>query len=59
LRFEQLTNFINDTVQTAAHFGNGEPDFPKRLSKQKAEAVRKATAKIEAAKNRPELKQLK
>jgi hypothetical protein len=59
LRFEQLANFINDTVQSVAHFGNGDPDFPKRLSKQKAEAVRKATTKIEAAKNRPELTQLK
>lgn len=45
--------------ETAALFDQGEPDFPKKLTEQKAKAVRDAMAKIEAAQDRPELKRLK
>lgn len=45
--------------ETAAMFEQGEVDFPRRLSQQKAKAVREAIARIEAAQNHPELKQLK
>jgi hypothetical protein len=45
--------------ETAAIFDKGETDFPKRLSKQKAKAVREAIEKIEAAHDRPVLKRLK
>jgi hypothetical protein len=41
--------------ETMADFEDGEPDFPQHLSKQKAAAVRKTIAAIEAAKDRPEL----
>ena len=36
-------------TETAALFDKGEVDFPKKLSKQKADAVRKAIADIEAS----------
>jgi hypothetical protein len=45
--------------ETAALFEKGEPDFPKRLSEQKAQAVRAAIVRIEAAQERPELRRLK
>ncbi len=45
--------------ETAAIFDNGEPNFPKRLSEQKAKAVREAIQKIEAAQDRPGMKRLK
>jgi hypothetical protein len=45
--------------ETAAMFDQGETNFPKRLSKQKAKDVWKAIEKIEANKERPELKRLK
>ena len=45
--------------ETAALFEKGEPDFPKRLSEQKAQAVRAAIARIESAQERPELRRLK
>ncbi len=45
--------------ETAAMFDQGETNFPKSLSKQKAKAVREAIEKIEAAQDRPELRRLK
>lgn len=45
--------------ETAASFEKGEKDFPRKLSKQKASAVRKAIEQIEAAVNRPSLKRIK
>ena len=45
--------------ESAALFEKGEPDFPKRLSEQKAQAMRAAIARIEAAQERPELRRLK
>ena len=44
--------------ETAALFEKGEIDLPKKLSKQKAEAVRRAIANIEAAQDRPDLQRL-
>jgi Family of unknown function (DUF6288)/HEAT repeats len=41
--------------ETAAIFDAGEPDFPKRLSEQKAVALREAIAKIEASQEKPKL----
>ncbi|MGL4552014.1 MAG: DUF6288 domain-containing protein [Gemmataceae bacterium] len=41
--------------EAADYFEKREPDFPKKLSLQKATAVRAAIAKIEAATDRPEL----
>jgi hypothetical protein len=44
--------------EIADEFGGGEPDFPRRLSEQKAAAVREAIASIEASEERPELTRL-
>ncbi len=44
--------------QTATSFDQGETDFPRKLSKQKASAVRKAIEQIEAAVDRPSLKRI-
>ena len=44
--------------EAADYFENREPDFPRRLSRQKAVAVRETIAKIEAATERPELKRI-
>lgn len=44
--------------ETASLFEQGEPDFPKRLSEQKARAVRQQIEKIEAAMESPELRSL-
>ena len=44
--------------ETAALFEQGEKDFPKRLSEQKAQAVRAAIARIESAQERPDLRRL-
>jgi len=44
--------------ETAAMFDQGEIDFPKRLSEQKAQAVKDAIEKIESSKEQPELKPL-
>jgi hypothetical protein len=41
------------------YFENREPDFPKKLSLQKAAAVKEAITKIEAATDEPELKRMK
>jgi hypothetical protein len=43
----------------AADFADGEPDFPKKLSEQKAAAVRAAIEKIKASTERPELKRIR
>lgn len=45
--------------ETASLFEQGEPDFPKRLSEQKARAVRQQIEKIEAAEESPELRSLR
>lgn len=45
--------------ETAAGFDRGEVNFPKNLSRQKAEAVREAIRKIQASEERPKLKSLK
>ena len=45
--------------EAVEYFEQREPDFPKKLSLQKAADVREAIAKIEAAQERPELKRLK
>jgi HEAT repeat protein len=44
--------------ETEAMFDRGEKDFPKKLSKQKASAVRKAIEGIEADEFRPKLRQI-
>ncbi len=44
---------------TAARFDQGEVDFPKHLSKRKADAVRGAIKEIEAAQDLPTLRRLK
>ena len=44
--------------ETAALFEQGENDFPRRLSEQKAKAVREAIGRIEAASERPDLRRL-
>jgi Family of unknown function (DUF6288) len=44
--------------ETAAMFNQGEKDFPKELSQQKAKAIQKAIQKIEAASHRPILKRI-
>jgi hypothetical protein len=49
---------IPQLQEAAAAFDRGEPDFPKRLSQQKAAAVRAAIEKIQTATDRPKLKQL-
>jgi hypothetical protein len=45
--------------EAMADFEDGEPDFPKHLSVQKAEAVRVTIAKIEASKDRPPLRHIR
>jgi hypothetical protein len=44
--------------ETEAMFEQGEKDFPKKLSKQKASAVRKAIEDIEASEFRPKLRRI-
>jgi hypothetical protein len=50
---------IPQLEETAATFDQGEVDFPKRLSRQKARAVRDAIQKIKSSKEHPELRSLK
>lgn len=50
---------IPDLKKTAQKFDEGEVDFPKHLSRQKAKAVREAIKKIEASENRMPLKHIK
>ncbi|MFM8479302.1 MAG: DUF6288 domain-containing protein [Planctomycetaceae bacterium] len=45
--------------ETAAMFDKGEINFPRNLSRQKAQAVREAIRKIKAAESRPELKSIR
>ena len=45
--------------ETAVVFDAGEKDFPKNVSKQKAEALRKGMAKSEASPDRPELNHIR
>jgi sirohydrochlorin ferrochelatase len=45
--------------EAAEYFETREPDFPKKLSLQKAADVREAIAKIEASQERPALKHVK
>jgi hypothetical protein len=45
--------------EAAKYFEQREPDFPKKLSLEKAAAVREAIATIEASTDRPELKRVK
>ena len=45
--------------ETAAKFEQGEVDFPKNLSRQKARAVRDAIQKIKSSKEHPELRSVK
>ena len=45
--------------ETTALFDAGEKDFPKNLSKRKAETMRAAIAKIEASQDRPELNRIR
>ena len=49
---------IPNLKQTAGTFDEGEIDFPKQLSRQKAKAVREAIKKIEAAETRMPLKRI-
>ena len=45
--------------EAADYFEQREPDFPKKLSLEKAAAVRETIAKIEASTDRPELKRIR
>lgn len=49
---------IPQLSEVAAKFEKGEVDFPKHLSKQKANAVRKAIEAIQATDSRPTLKRI-
>ncbi len=51
--------FLPQLREIMADFEDGEPDFPKHLSLQKAQAVRETIAAIEASKDRPPLRSLK
>ena len=46
---------IPELLKTAEYFETAEQNFPKKLSKQKAAAVREAVAQIRASKDRPKL----
>jgi hypothetical protein len=50
---------IPDLKQMAQKFDEGEVDFPKQLSRQKAKAVREAIKKIEASEDLMPLKEIK
>ncbi|XZE18577.1 DUF6288 domain-containing protein [Pirellulaceae bacterium SH449] len=54
----QAQRVLPHLKETAAMWDEGEVDFPKRLSKQKASAVKEAIKFIEASVDRPELKRL-
>lgn len=45
--------------ETTAMFDSGEKDFPKKLSEQKAAAMREAIAAIEASKDKPKLQSIR
>ena len=46
---------VPELERIAADFAEGEPDFPRNLSLQKAAAVREAIRQIQASNDRPEL----
>lgn len=50
--------FIPQLSEIMADFQDGEPDFPKNLSLQKAHAVRETIGAIEASNDRPRLRSL-
>jgi hypothetical protein len=50
---------IPELEKIAADFADGEVDFPKRLSLQKAECVRETIRAIEASKETPKLIRIK
>jgi hypothetical protein len=50
---------LPDLRALAADYADGEPDFPGKLSQQKAAAVREAIGTIEASTERPELRRLR
>lgn len=45
--------------ETTAMFDSGEKDFPKKLSDQKATAIREAIAAIEASKDKPKMQSIR
>lgn len=51
----QAKSVVPDLKKIAARFEKGEPDFPRALSLQKAEAVREAIRAIETSNDYPEL----
>lgn len=50
--------FIPELELIAADFADGEPDFPRRLSKEKEASVRDAIEKIKASQDKPTLLQI-
>jgi hypothetical protein len=50
---------VPELERIAADFADGEPDFPKNLSLQKAAAVREAIQQIQTSSERPELIRIK
>lgn len=54
-----LQAFIPELEAIAADFDDGEPDFPKHLSKQKAQAVRGFIEEIRNVQERPGLKRIR
>jgi len=51
----QARSVVLELERIAADFADGEPDFPKNLSLQKAAAVREAIREIQASNDHPEL----
>ena len=52
------TRVIPQLEETIDYFENFEKDFPKRLSQDKANVVRKAIEEIKASKERPPLTEI-
>jgi hypothetical protein len=52
----QAQGILPRLQEIASQWDQGEPDFPKQLSKQKADAVRDTITKIQTSQDRPELK---
>ena len=50
---------LPELEKIATDFADGEPNFPKRLSAQKAQVIRETIAKIKASTDRPELTKLR
>ena len=55
---ESLAKFVPELERIATWFENDEPGFPKRLSLQKAAAVRAAIAEIQPDTERPALRRM-